>query len=85
MPKGRLNVPTASGHMLMLSAQHWTDNQCCRCIPHVLIMRHQLAATALVPPSETWEMWYKVLHTDLFTLHGIIRPGNKTSSVYFGA
>ena len=31
--KGRLNVPTALGHMLMLSAQRWADNQCCRFIP----------------------------------------------------
>ena len=28
-----LNVPTALGKMLMLSAQRWADNQCCRCIP----------------------------------------------------
>ena len=31
--KGRLNVPTALGHMLMLSAQRWADKQCCWRIP----------------------------------------------------
>ena len=29
--EGRLNVPTALGHMLMSSAKRWADNQCCRC------------------------------------------------------
>ena len=43
--KGQLNVPTALGHMLMASAQRWADNQCCKCIPHVLTLRHHLAAT----------------------------------------
>ena len=33
LAKGRLNVPTELGHMLMPSAQGWADNQCCRCIP----------------------------------------------------
>ena len=33
LAKGRLNVPTELGHMLMPSAQRWADNQCCRCIP----------------------------------------------------
>ena len=33
LAKGRLNVLTALGHMVMLSAQRWADNQCCRCIP----------------------------------------------------
>ena len=33
LAKGRLNVPTALGHMLMPSTQLWADNQCCRCIP----------------------------------------------------
>ena len=32
LAKGRLNVPTALGHMLLSSAQRWADNQCCRCI-----------------------------------------------------
>ena len=43
-----LNLPTTLGHMLMPSAQRWADNKCCRCIPHVLILRHQLAAIALM-------------------------------------
>ena len=30
--EGRLNVFTALGHMLMVSAQRWLDNQCCRCV-----------------------------------------------------
>ena len=31
-------------------------------------------------------MWSKVVYTaDLFCLHGNIRPGNKTSSGFFGA
>ena len=33
LAKGRLNFPTALDHMVMLSAQSWADNQCCRCIP----------------------------------------------------
>ena len=33
LAKGRLNVLTALGHMLMPLAQRWADNQCCRCIP----------------------------------------------------
>ena len=54
--KGRLNVPTTLGHMLMPSAQRWADKECCRCIPpHVLTIRHQLAAIALILPSKTWE------------------------------
>ena len=52
IPKGRLNVPTTLVHMLMPSAQRRADNQCCRCIPPP---RYQLAATALIPPSKTWE------------------------------
>ena len=32
LAKGRLNVPTALGHMVMPSAQRWADNQCCGCI-----------------------------------------------------
>ena len=52
IPEGRLNVFTALGHMPMASAQRWVDNQCCRC---VLTIRHQLAATALILPSDTWE------------------------------
>ena len=55
LAKGRLNVPTALGHMLMSSAQRWADNQCCRCIPYVLTIRHQLGAIALILPSKTWE------------------------------
>ena len=31
--KGRLNVPTALGHMLVPSAQRWADNRCCRETP----------------------------------------------------
>ena len=31
-------------------------------------------------------MWYEVLHiADLFCLHGNIRPGNITISLFFGA
>ena len=55
MPEGQLNVFTALGHMLMASAQRWVDNQCCRCVVPVLTMRHQLAATGLILPSDTWE------------------------------
>ena len=32
LAKGRLNIPTALGHMLMPSAQRRADNQCWRCI-----------------------------------------------------
>ena len=48
-------------------------------------MRHQLAATALILPSDTWE--YVMLcaeYADLFCLHGNIRPGNTTISLFFG-
>ena len=71
--------------MLMASAQRWVDNQCCRCVLCVLTIRHQLAATALILPSDTWE-YVKVLNiADLFCLHGNIRPGNTTFSLFFGA
>ena len=53
--EGRLNVFTALGHMLMASAQRLVDNQCCRCVLRVLTMRHQLAATAPILASDTWE------------------------------
>ena len=33
LAKGRLNVPTALGHLLMPSAQCWADNLRSRCIP----------------------------------------------------
>ena len=50
--KGRLNVPTALGHMLMPPAQRWADNQCVSRIPHVpFVIRHQLAATAFMCPG----------------------------------
>ena len=48
LAKGQLNVPTALGHMLMPSTQRWADNQCCAYIPHVLTIRHQLAAITIV-------------------------------------
>ena len=57
--EGRLNVPTALGHMLMLSAQRWADNKCCRCITscpdYKTPIRHQLAAIALISSAKTWE------------------------------
>ena len=46
-------------------------------------MIHQLAATALILPSDTWE--YVLNIADLFYLHGNIRPGNTTISLFFGA
>ena len=46
-------------------------------------MRHQLAATGLILPSETWE--YVLNIADLFCLHGNIRPRNTTISLFFGA
>ena len=57
LAKGRVNVPTALGHMLMPWAQRWADNKCWMCIPppHVLNIRHQSAVIALITPSKTWE------------------------------
>ena len=43
--KGWLNVGTALGHMLMLSAQRWSDNRCCRETPKFLTVAHQLSAS----------------------------------------
>ena len=49
-------------------------------------MRHQLAATAPILPSDTWEYVMKVLNiADLFCLHGNIRPGNTTISLFFSS
>ena len=57
IPEGRLNVFTALGHMLMASAQRWVDNQCCRCVlpcpDYETPIIPQLAATALILPSDT--------------------------------
>ena len=78
--------------------QHWAKC-CCRrtsvgqtitaagVSPHVLTTRHQLAAIAMITPSKTWEyMWCKVLYfADLFCLHGNIRSGNITISLFFCA
>ena len=59
IPEGRLNVFTVLGHMLMASAQRWVDNQCCRCVlpcpDYETPIFPQLAATALILPSDTWE------------------------------
>ena len=55
-----VNVSTVLGHMLMPSVQRWTDNQCCSCSSHLLILKHQLVATAFVchsvgfDPTQTW-------------------------------
>ena len=71
------------GHMLMASVQRWVDNQCCRC---VLPCPDQLAATDLILRLILRNMWCKVLNiADLFCLHGNIRPGNTTISLFFGA
>ena len=55
--EGRLNVFTALGHVLMASAQlGWTISVAgvsSRVLPCPI--RHQLAATALILPSDTWE------------------------------
>ena len=48
-------------------------------------MRHQLAATALILQSDTWEyVMESAEYRDLFRLHGNIRPGNTTISLFFG-
>ena len=39
----------------MASAQRWVDNQSAGVSSRVLTMRHQLAATALILLSDTWE------------------------------
>ena len=45
-----------------------------------------LAATALILLSDTGNMSWKVLNiADLFCLHGNIRPGNTTISLFFSA
>ena len=71
----------------MASAQRWVDNQCCRCVlpcpDYETPIISQLAATALILPSDTWE--YVMESADLFCLHGNIRPGNTTISLFFGA
>ena len=58
-PEGRLNVPTALGHMLMPSAQRWADNQCCRCHTscpdYKTPIRHQLAAIVLISSAKALE------------------------------
>ena len=46
-----LNVPTALGHMLIPSAQRWTDKQCYRRIPYVLTIGHKLTMTACMCPG----------------------------------
>ena len=47
------------GHMLMASAQRWVDNQCCKCVlpcpDYETPIIPQLAATALILLSDTWE------------------------------
>ena len=57
--EGRLNVPTALGHMMMPSVQRWADNKCCRCITscpdYKTPIRHQLAVIALISWAKTWE------------------------------
>ena len=55
IPEGRLNVFTALGHMLMASAQRWWTISAAGVSSRVLTMRHQLAATGLILPSDTWE------------------------------
>ena len=47
----------------MASAQRWVDNQCCMWYSRVLTMRHQLAATGLILPSDTWEYVMQILLT----------------------
>ena len=50
-------------------------------------MRHQLAATTLILPSDTWEYVMESAFNiaDLFYLHVNIRPGNTTISLFFCA
>ena len=66
--------------------QHWATCSCRRpsvgqtisvagVSSHVLAIRHQLAAIALISPSKTWE----------YVVKSAIRPENISSSLSFGA
>ena len=58
-------------HMLLPSAQRWADNTCCSCIPPCPDYK---TATALFPPSKTWEyvvlsdVYFAVLERFFFTI-----------------
>ena len=60
----------ALGHMLLLSAQRWADNQ-------TRICSHRLKRWEFVAQS--------VVYCRQFCWHGNIRPGNKTRFVFFSA
>ena len=98
-PKQTLCIPK---HLLKddwMFLQHWATCWCRRpsvgqtisvagVSPHVLIIRHQLAANKRrlpwSPRPRRGNMWCNVLYiADLFRLHGNIRPGNKTISLFF--
>ena len=56
--------------MLMPSTQRWAANPCCRRIPHVLAIRHQLTSASFIHPGVCFDpivlggryLWYKVLY-----------------------
>ena len=84
-PKGWLNTSTALSHMLMPSAQRWTDNRCCREIP-TLTCRLTLLALKY-PGFEGPRRWVFVISCVVlftqFCVHGNIQYGTKTSLICF--
>ena len=82
-------------------AQHWATSWCRRpsveqtisaagvslpCPDYKTPISGQLAAIAFIFRPRRGNMWCKVLYiADLFCLHGNIRPGNITISLFFGA
>ena len=45
----------ALGHMLMLSAQRWADNQCCRCIAPCPDYKAPISGDCSDLTSKAWE------------------------------
>ena len=92
--KGRLNVPTALGHMLMPSAQRWADIRCCRGTPLINPFPQQLRAAAI--DVTMWLLWSCRLRWSVFAayivvcckqtcLHDSICLGNRACFVFFSA
>ena len=65
--KGRLNVPTALGHMLMSSAQRWLDNGCCGGTP--LINPFQKWLRAAANDVTMWILWSCRLRWSIFIIY----------------
>ena len=74
--KGRLNIPTAMGHMLVPSARWWADNRCCGGNPPIIAFPDQLRAAAI--DVTMWLFWSCRLRWSVFVVYSkVLYDANK--------